>query len=265
MIKPAYYIWAIAFFVAACSPKVTKNNKGAFALKIMTYNIHHAGPPSKPDFIDVDAVAAAISREHPDLVALQEVDRLTKRSGSIDEAKLIAGKTGMHYRFFKAIDHDGGDYGLAILSRYPINNEATLNLPQVMKGEKRILAYADINLSNGTSIVFADTHLDAQRADSNRVVQIQAIMSALSLYKKPVILCGDLNSEPSAKTIALLDHQFKRSCTADCGATIPVINPKKTIDFIALKNATWPVMEHRVIDETYASDHRPVVATYQIR
>ena len=50
-------------------------------LSILTYNIHHANPPSKPGLIDVDAIAAVIVKLRPDVVALQEVDVYTNRSG----------------------------------------------------------------------------------------------------------------------------------------------------------------------------------------
>jgi endonuclease/exonuclease/phosphatase family metal-dependent hydrolase len=79
------------------------------------------------------------------------------------------------------------------------------------------------------------------------------------------ILVGDLNCEARAEPIVLLDQQFKRSCTASCAYTIPQDFPKKTIDYIALKNASWNVSAYYVIPETYASDHRPIVTAYQIK
>ncbi|WP_169306858.1 endonuclease/exonuclease/phosphatase family protein [Pedobacter polaris] len=231
----------------------------------MTYNIHHANPPSKVGLIDLDAIAEVIKKENPDLVGLQEVDRFTKRSGNIDEAKILAEKTGMQYQFFKAIDHDGGDYGVAILSKFPIKNGTKIDLPQVIKAEARILSYATVTLPNKTNLIFANTHLDATKADSNRVVQMKSILAALGSKKEAIILVGDLNCEARAEPIILLDQQFKRSCTASCARTIPQDFPKKTIDYIALKNASWNVSGYYVIPETYASDHRPVVTVYQIK
>ncbi|WP_316785282.1 endonuclease/exonuclease/phosphatase family protein [Pedobacter frigiditerrae] len=258
-----------AILFCACSAKISSNlnaqtNTG-LALKVMTYNIHHANPPSKPGLIDLDAIAAVIKKENPDLVGLQEVDCFTKRSGNIDEAKVLAEKTGMHFQFFKAIDHDGGDYGVAILSKFPLQNGTKVDLPQVIKAEARVLSYATVTLPNKTKLIFANTHLDATRPDSNRVVQMKSILSALSLKKEAIILVGDLNCEARAEPIILLDQQYKRSCTASCAHTIPQDFPKKTIDYIALKNANWNVSGYYVIPETYASDHRPVVSVYQVK
>ncbi len=259
----------LLIIICSCSAKINSNtnqqgNSGQ-TLKVMTYNIHHANPPGKAGLIDIDAIADVIKKQNPDLVGLQEVDRFTKRSGHIDEAKLLAEKTGLYYQFFKAIDHDGGDYGVAILSRYPIDKGSKLDLPQVTKGEPRVLSYASIKLPNQTSLIFANTHLDATRPDSNRVVQMQSILTELAKKTGPIILVGDLNCEARSAPIVLLDQQFKRSCTASCAYTIPQDVPKKTIDYIALKNANWSVSAYYVIQETYASDHRPVISTYQIK
>ncbi len=266
--KKLFFLFTIVLF-CACSVKMSSTSnaktKSGLALKVMTYNIHHANPPAKPGLIDLDAIAGVIKKENPDLVGLQEVDRFTKRSGNMDEAKVLAEKTGMHYQFFKAIDHDGGDYGVAILSRFPFSNGAKVDLPQVIKAEARVLSYATVTLPNKTQLIFANTHLDATRPDSNRVAQMKSILSTLSTKKEAIILVGDLNCEAKAEPIILLDQQYKRSCMANCANTIPQDFPKKTIDYIALKNANWNVSQYYVIPETYASDHRPVISVYQIK
>lgn len=260
-----------ALLLGACSPKTaslkTEPAGNAADLKIMSYNIHHANPPSKSKegVIDIDAVARVIKQQNPDLVGIQETDRNTKRSGNIDEAALLGQKTGLHAQFFKAIDYDGGDYGLTILSRYPIQSYNKVNLPQVMKGEARILSYITVNIPGKGKITFANTHLDATHPDSNRVAQVKRIIAELDSKPGPVIIVGDFNSEANKETIRILDQNFRRTCVDGCAFTIPETRPNKTIDYIAIKNAGWPVKEHTVIPETYASDHRPVTATFQIK
>jgi Metal-dependent hydrolase len=231
-------------------------------LRVLCYNIHHANPPSKADFIDIDAIARVIREAKPDVVALQEVDKNTGRSGNIDEARMLAEKTGLQYHFFKAIDHDGGDYGLAILSQLPMKDPGHLPLPQVVEAENRILSYVTITV-NAQELLFANTHLDASREHDNRVVQMQAILKKLEAEKKPVILCGDLNSMAGSEPINLLDTQFRRTCINDCPGTIPVNKPIRTIDYIATRNLPWPLLSYEVIPETYASDHRPIIAVFK--
>src|SRR5690349_3450839 len=73
---------------------------GSQAITILSYNIHHANPPSKPGVIDLPAIANVIVKQHPDIVALQEVDVHTKRSGTtVHEAEELARLTGMHSYF----------------------------------------------------------------------------------------------------------------------------------------------------------------------
>jgi endonuclease/exonuclease/phosphatase family metal-dependent hydrolase len=235
------------------------------ALTVMTYNIHHANPPSKVGVIDIEAVAAAINKEHPDVVALQEVDVNTRRSG-MNEAVMLAEKTKMNFYFAKAIDHDGGDYGVAILSKYALSAGTTHKLPTLegTKGEPRVLATAVITV-NGKPLTIACTHLDAQRNDTNRILQINTIMEVLQKEQNPVILSGDLNATPDGPVINMLDKHFTRTCVTGCGFTIPEINPTKTIDFISYTPARFEVVSHRVVDEKYASDHLPVIATLRIK
>lgn len=235
----------------------SKRSQPMAKLTILSYNIHHANPPGKPGLIDIDAIVRVIRDSNADLIGLQEVDNGTVRSGNVNQAKEIADKLGFHYRYFKAIDHDKGEYGLAILSRIPIDTATLIHLPQVETAEKRILACIQVKVGK-TSLVFATTHLDASRGQANRQVQIESIVDHFKAVDKSVILCGDLNAVPESEVIQILDKDFQRSCIQNCGHTVPQLNPRRTIDYIASKNTTWKVLSHEVIAETYASDHRPV-------
>lgn len=238
-------------------------------LRVLCYNIHHANPPSRPDSIDVAAIASVINREHPDLVALQEVDVFTQRSGkSLHEAETIARLTGMKSYFAKAINFEGGEYGIAILSRLPMEAMQNHPLPTAAGtgGEPRTLATAVITLPTGQKIVFACTHLDAQSNDTNRIMQAQKIVEILKKENRPLILAGDFNAVPTSRTINIFDSYFTRSCLTDCGFTIPVINPTKTIDFIVFApKARFRTTQHQVISETYASDHLPILSVLQLQ
>lgn len=247
--------------VQAQGKSADKNSKQV--LRILTYNIHHGNPPAKPDLIDLDAIARVIKESRADVVALQEVETGVNRSGGVNEAKILAGKTGLNYQFFKAIDHDGGDYGIAILSRYKFKDVKLVPLPQEIIAEKRVLGYLTVKIGK-QQFIFANTHLDATKTQENRIVQMKGILKEFEQTALPVILCGDLNSVPGSEAINLLDQQFKRTCIENCWYTSPQLNPRRTIDFIATKNVKWPLLEHRVIEETYASDHRPLLAVFDI-
>jgi endonuclease/exonuclease/phosphatase family metal-dependent hydrolase len=239
-----------------------------YSLKVLCYNIHHASPPSRPGVIDLDAIARVISAWQPDLVALQEVDVFTRRSGQhSNQAVELGKKTGLTPYFFKAIDHDGGEYGVAILSRYPVTETNRYPLPskEGTGGEHRVLGTVTVKLSNKREIIFGCTHLDAQRDSVNRRLQMNAIVALLKDSAHPVILTGDFNAGPASEVIRTLDNNFNRTCDP-CDFTIPVVNPKKAIDFIAYAPAElFVVKKHEVIPEQYASDHLPVFAVLELK
>lgn len=234
-------------------------------LKVMSYNIHHANPPSKAeDFIDIDAVVSVIRKENPDVVTLQEVDKLVPRSNKQDQTRLIANQLNMDYHFYKAINLGGGEYGVAILSKYKLSNIKQLTLPKVEnKAETRILGYADIEFW-GQKITIACTHLDA-RDEPTRVLQTEAIVKELQPVANPIILCGDMNSSVGSKSMKFLQEYFENSCTNNCGLTVPSVNPKNTIDYVLTRNTNWLVKSHSVIAETYASDHLPIMVTFKLK
>src|SRR5690606_9126540 len=86
------------------------------SVRILTYNIYHANPPSKPNVIDIQAIADVINQSGADVVGIQEVDIKVSRSEMMDQAEKLAELTGMHYYFSKGIDLEKGFYGTLLLS-----------------------------------------------------------------------------------------------------------------------------------------------------
>lgn len=261
--------WAASFSCTSTASEQSQaaEKKESVDLRVMAYNVHHCNPPSEPEKIDVEAIVSTIREQSPDLVALQEMDVMTGRSGKIDQAKMIAEALEMQYYFAKAIDHDGGEYGVAILSRFPISEEQTHRLPtqEGTGGEPRVLATVKVALPGGESIRFGSTHLDAQKEDVNRLLQIKAIGEIASRETLPMIIAGDFNAPPGSEVIEMLDQHFQRSCEP-CAPTIPVINPVKAIDFIAFRpQVSFEVQAHEVVHETYASDHLPVFSILEMK
>ena len=277
-IKKIIYILAVmVVLLPACVRKTqvfkssvisSGKTSDADVLKGMTYNVHHCNPPGKANtaMIDIPAISKVICEQNPDWVALQEIDDHTIRSGKeINEAQEIAKNTEMYFYFGKAIDYAGGGYGVAILSKYPISQMQTYYLPKDAdkKTEQRVIITAKMQLPNGKVIRLGCTHLDVQNA-KNRVLQVNEINRIASLDSIPFLLGGDFNDTAGSETIHLLDTDFQRSCL-ECEATIPSEHPKETIDYIAFtKKYPVKIVSHTVINESYASDHRPVVAVFQL-
>jgi len=233
----------------------------------MSYNIHHANPPGRKDVIDMEAIVRVIRAEDPDLVALQEVDVNTVRSGKVNQAETLAKMLGMHYFFARAIDFGGGEYGVAILSRYPLSDTQLVPLPEAAapEAEDRVMATAKVTLPGNRYIRFGSTHLDVTKA-ANRQQQVQAINTIAASSELPFILAGDFNDLPGSLTVTELEKVFTRTCQQTCEPTFPQDEPDRTIDFIAYTSASpLNVLSHKVVSEPYASDHLPIVATLRFQ
>ena len=91
----------------ACSGKLGggrmegQGRSDPLTLRILSYNIHHG--QGTDGIFDLERLARVISSVEPDLVALQEVDRATTRSGGVDQAAELARLTGMEAAFGKTI------------------------------------------------------------------------------------------------------------------------------------------------------------------
>jgi len=258
----------ILFFVILLTFSITSSSAQAVFIKVMSYNIHHGNPPSVPDKIDLPAIAAVIKKADPDLVALQEVDVQTTRSGTdVHEAEQLAALTGMHCYFFKSIDVYDGAYGNAILSKYPIVHAEGHLLPMEpgLGGERRSVAVIKVEPVPGKTVLFASTHLDLKKP--HREIQAAKLVDLFKNSEIPVILCGDFNDVEGSTPLQILDQQFARSCSGpDCPKTIPADNPNRIIDFVMYSpKSSIHVKSSTVIPETYASDHRPVLAELQVK
>lgn len=261
MKKIVGFFLMLCFFLSCSSKDADEVLPIKENLKIMTYNIHH-GAPREPDVVNLEGIAAVIRMSGADIIALQEVDVNTNRSGGEDQARALAELLDMEYYFSKSIDYQGGDYGNAILSKFPLSNKRRFDLPMPVPGEKRSIAIATVSLPNGKEIEFGSTHFDLQ---ASRVAQAEFLNEIDKDLNKPFFIGGDFNATPESEEIKTLQNQFTLACKGPCPLTIPERNPNKSIDFvIANKEAVkqFDLMSSVSLGGQYASDHLPVVAVY---
>ena len=232
-------------------------------LRVLTFNIHHAeGTDAK---IDVARIAQLIKDSRADVVGLQEVDRGVERSGKRDLLKEIADLAGMRFVFGKNIDHQGGDYGNALLTTRPIVSEGNRLLPNTDGGEQRGVLQVVLDVE-GTQVLVLTTHLDARRPDAQRIESAGAMLAMIQAWGTgPVVAMGDFNDVPGSPTwtrlTTVLTDAWVTVGSGD-GFTIPVEAPRKRIDWILVRGLE-PVSAE--VLKTDASDHLPVVATLRAR
>lgn len=231
-------------------------------LRVLSYNIHHGeGTDGK---LDLDRIAAVIRSAEPDLVAVQEVDRHTDRTGRVDQTAVLGERTGMHAVFGKAMDFAGGTYGQAVLSRWPVETVEVFLLPGETGREPRIALITRVRPpGSATSVWFVSTHFDHQREDL-REKSARALADRLRTADGPVILAGDFNAEPESRSLQILLESFADAAASHPEPTIPSEGPDRRIDFVLYAPPDgWRVLDTAVIPEAVASDHRPVRATLE--
>lgn len=157
-------------------------------LCVATYNIWHG------DFVlnDVGIFGRELSRLGADIAGLQEVDIKTSRVGGMDTLAVIADAGGYaHYAFTRAMDFSGGEYGTAILSRYPILSFEVI--PLSSEGcEPRSVGHAVIEIGDA-KIHFLNTHLSVEKKEMRRI-QLEELRALIADLEN-VLLTGDFNTE----------------------------------------------------------------------
>jgi endonuclease/exonuclease/phosphatase family metal-dependent hydrolase len=265
MIRSLFSTSLLAMFIGLAGCASTRVAPASMKLRVLTYNIHHgAGEDGR---IDLPRIAEIIRRSGADLVALQEVDVRTARSGSdIDQAQELGRLTVMSAHFGKAMDYQGGEYGQAILSRSPVGVVRVERLPGEANAEPRIAVIATIPGADGRpEIAFAGTHLDHQR-EASRVSQARRLHEAIPAEPgRLTILAGDLNAGPGSETLRMLSPEWQ-DATPNDALTYPAASPRKKIDWILFRSdQPWRVVSAQVLDEPTASDHRPVLVEFELR
>ena len=218
-------------------------------MRILAYNIRHGAGMDLA--VDLPRLAAVINPLQADVVLLQEVDNGVRRSGGVDQMAEFAQLTGMTPYFGKFMDHDGGEYGMGILTREPALEYASLQLPA--GEEPRFSLWV-----RSASAVFDGVHL--YRTEQERLAQAQRLIETFADEEGPVIVAGDFNSEPNSVVMEALSCHWQIAPKASPTLTFPADEPSKEIDFILYRPAdSYEIVESRVVDERLASDHRPVL------
>ena len=238
----------------------------ARTFRVMTYNIHHGeGVDGK---VDLGRIADLIKREQADIVALQEVDKGVQRTARRDFPAELAALTGMTCIFSNNFSFQGGEYGNAVLTRFPVKRWTNRHYQMLRAGEQRGLLQVVLEV-HGRELVFLNTHIDYRADDTERLMSAAEILTAIQSYHgRPMILCGDFNDTPGSRTHQKIAQAFLDTWTAagtGDGFTIPTPKATKRIDYLWLGKDS-PVDVIRLwVPQSEASDHLPVVGEFRLR
>ncbi len=233
-------------------------------VRVLCYNIHHGR--GEDGQVDIERLAKVIQSMDPDLVSLQEVDSGVNRSQQINEPKKLGELCKLTPVFGNNIKYDGGDYGNAILSRWPVARHTNHKLQSYYPNEQRGLLEVEVMLPDDRGpLLFFATHFDYRGNSPERLpsaVTVNEIIKAKN--GQPAILAGDLNERPEAPAVQELAKIWKRTNDGEL-PTFPVDKPVRQIDHILVyPPARWRVIETRVLDEAVASDHRAIFSVVEL-
>jgi endonuclease/exonuclease/phosphatase family metal-dependent hydrolase len=210
------------------------------------------------------------------------VDRGLARSGGVDQAAELAERLGLHVAFTPALlgdpdtewsivhgpDPGGSGYGVALLSRHPLNDVARIGVPGGGSGrrrstprpagnpgwdrEPRVAMRATVDVA-GHTVAVTTTHLSY--LPWRGVRQLTHLTRVLG-PAQPAVLMGDFNLPPWVTGVVARGWRGPGG-----GPTHPATAPRLQLDQILVRGLLVDVVS---VAEPSTSDHRAVVADLRV-
>ena len=227
-------------------------------IKIASYNIR-AGLDSS-----IESIANAIVELGADVIEIQEIDESNVRN-SYSQTDLLKKLAKFDYSYFcDATPYKKGQYGHAILSKYPLKDPITIKLPKRRDKEDRVMCLTRIELDNKKNILIAGAHFGL----NDNTEQIQYAMNTLQSWIKQeqIILLGDFNTTPDGHNYELLTQYYHEFMPPESMYdTFPTPFPSKRIDYI-LTSKEYSVcgikpkdVFRSAVNFSHLSDHYPLM------
>lgn len=220
-------------------------------VRVMSYNVHNC--------IGIDGVksykrcADVIKDAQPDIVAIQEVDSMSRRN-NVYVLGEMAKHAGYHAYYHRTIPYKGGSYGIGVLSKKEALSVDFHPLP--CRREPRGLLVVEFQ-----KYYLLATHLSLVEAD--RLTSVEIIKDVVSKLDKPAFIAGDMNARPTSKPMKAF-KKYAQVLNDENKFTIRADNPRACIDYVLGANGKFKVLKDRVIYDTNASDHLPLYVDVKV-
>lgn len=252
---------ATVLLVAAVAGMSTRPIAAQTTLRVAAYNIRHGS--GMDGEVDLERIADVLRPLDADVITLQEVDSGVARTGGVDQAARLGQLLGMRAIFGGFMPYQGGEYGMAVLSRLPVIMSHNHRLPD--GAEPRTALEVRVALG-GDERPLSVVGIHFYRTAEERLAQAEALSRSLADATHPVILAGDFNSRRGDVVLDRLEQEFSVVSKDRDPLTFPSDRPEREIDFVMVRPAgAFEIVEHRVIDERMASDHRPLLVVLELR
>lgn len=255
-------VWFVALTSVAlstCSASAQPRARPSPGLRVVTYNIL-AGDRG------LEGLTKTLAGAEADVIALEEVDKGTRRSGKVDQAAALGKALGLHHAFVPHFAYQGGEFGVALLSKHPIVRaerrtvkgsrlsqlDATVRTPQ---GDVRVLV-----VHFTVTFPFRDDR-EQRATDAARALEAKAAAAVAAAEQGPVLVLGDMNDDSGSPTYEAFSKTLQDACDVKGAGLAKTWNsafPLTRIDYV------WASKQFEVTScdtiSSVASDHLPVVA-----
>jgi endonuclease/exonuclease/phosphatase family metal-dependent hydrolase len=189
-----------------------------------------------------------------DVIALQEVDVRTRRSGFVDQPAAISSALGFNYVFAASILWDEGHYGLALVSRWPLVHVERHRMGGADLGEPRIVL--DVRLCvAGRPLRVLNHHADRRNAArALGFVDLQRIARAARGHG--LLVMGDMNERADGPGIRSLLDAGLVDLEADGTSSTP---RNRRIDYLFADTTLSPHAAAARVWTTDKSDHHALL------
>jgi endonuclease/exonuclease/phosphatase family metal-dependent hydrolase/regulation of enolase protein 1 (concanavalin A-like superfamily) len=251
-------------------------------LKVLDWNTQYSGMRTDGRF-DPDGIINHIVRLNPDVISLNEVTKFyrydTSRDFSVYFTQQLTARTGRTwYSYFRTDNGASTGVGNMVLSRFPIASTSYCQL-----SARRVAVNAAIYV-NGRLLNVWSTHLDSSSTSNTmRLAEVNALHACVGSFAEQKIVAGDFNAYGTASELTLMKTLFVDGwLEADVSPTADAVSyPGNTsfgatrnsrIDFVFYsKTATNLVVQRAEVFDTrdangvMASDHKPLMLTFEVR
>ena len=239
--------------------------------RLITYNVHRCVGVDRR--LDVDRIAAVIAEHEPDIVCLQELDVGRARTGHVDQARAIADRLSMSFRFHPAMTVEAELYGDAILTHHPEALVRTGALPTVagVPGlEPRGALWSRIEI-DGVSLNVINTHLGLMPREQR--LQAAALIGRdwVGSCTGATILTGDFNATSLTRPYQILNRRLSDAQRLldlrPSVKTFPSAFPAIRIDHLFVSPQVRPIQVFAPFSPLarMASDHLPLVFDFELQ
>ncbi len=241
-------------------------------IRVLTYNIHKCIGGVDRRY-QPDRIRETIAHYEPDLALLQEVDHLVPRSNHDRQVDVLGDLLGYRHRtYFPNVRvRGGGEYGNAILSRFPLTQTRNIDLT-VGRRKRRSVLHARYRVRlpgkrHMRTLHVFNMHLGLSGGE--RKIQLQRFLDSHPFNgfheQTPVIVGGDLNDVwGTLGPKFLLPAGFRGM--PQILRTFPSYAPMRALDGIYVRGSAQitKIQSGRVAVAKQASDHLPLIVDIEL-